>query len=82
MDYNQPLHIIEKIFAIFKAQENFDKQVTIKGWYRRSTVPYVEVHSIEVEGKIKKCHTYKAVKIFYWILMILAIAGVVYSFFI
>ena len=58
LDYNQPLFIINKIFAIFKAKENFDKQVVVKGWYRRSPVPYVELYSMEVDGKVKKCYTY------------------------
>lgn len=80
LDYNQPLHTIEKIFAIFKSQEYFDKRVKVKGWYRRGLVPYVEVYSIEIDGKVKKCHTYTAVKVFYAILMILSVIGLVCSF--
>jgi hypothetical protein len=30
LDYNQPLNIINKIFAIFKSKEYFDKEVTVK----------------------------------------------------
>lgn len=73
LDYTQPLHILEKVFALFKAEENFDKEVTIKGWYRRSIVPYVELYSMEVDGKITKCHTYKTVKVIYYILLALAV---------
>lgn len=80
LDYNQPLHTIEKIFAIFRAKENFNKEVKVKGWYRRGVVPYVEVYSLEVDGKIKKCHTYKTTKVFYSILMILAIAALICAF--
>lgn len=80
LDYNQPLHILEKLFAIFKSEENMNKRVKIKGWYRRSTVPYVELYSLEVDGKVKKCHTYKALKVFYVILMILAIVALVGAF--
>ena len=43
LDYNQPINIINKIFALFKSKEYFDKNVTVKGWYRRSPVPYVEI---------------------------------------
>ena len=32
LDYNQPLNIINKLFAIFRSKEYFDKEVTIKGW--------------------------------------------------
>ena len=58
VDYNQPLYIVNKIFALFKLQQNFDKEVTIKGWYRRSPVPYVEVYEMIVDGKPKKIWTY------------------------
>ena len=80
LDYNQPLHIAEKIFAIFKSKEYFDKDVTITGWYRRGLVPYVELRSIEIDGKLKKCHTYKTVKIFYWVLMILSMFCIIRPF--
>lgn len=58
LDYNQPLKIVNKLFAIFKSKEYFDKTVKIKGWYRRSPVPYIEIKTMEIDGKIKKIHTY------------------------
>ena len=73
LDYNQPLVVIEKIFALFKSKEYFDKKVKVKGWYRRGMVPYVEVYSIEIDGKVKKCHTYNVTKVFYWIFAIISI---------
>ena len=73
MDYNQPLYVLEKFYALFKLQENFDKEVIVKGWYRRSTSPYVEVYSMEIDGKVKKCHTYTTTKVVYGILMVLSI---------
>ncbi|MBE5821492.1 MAG: hypothetical protein E7311_02750 [Clostridiales bacterium] len=69
LDYNQPLHIIEKIFAIFKSQEYFNKKVKVQGWFRRGVVPYIEVRSIEIDGVVKKCHTYTTTKVVYGILM-------------
>jgi len=57
LDYNQPLKTINKLFAIFKSKEYFDKTVKIKGWYRRSPVPYIEIKTMEMDGKIKKIHT-------------------------
>ena len=79
LDYNQPIHIAEKIFAIFKSEEYFNKTVKVKGWYRRALVPYVEVYSIEIDGKVKKCHTYTVNKVINAILLILSIVGIVYS---
>ena len=58
LDYNQPLMIVNKIFALFKSKEYFDKEVKVTGWYRRSPVPYVELKTIEIDGKIKKVYTY------------------------
>lgn len=58
LDYNQPLTIINKIFAIFKSEQYFDKEVTVKGWYRRSPVPYIEIYKYTVDGKEKKIYTY------------------------
>ena len=58
LDYNQPLFIINKIFALFKSQEYFDKEIKVTGWYRRSPVPYVELKTMEIDGKVKKIYTY------------------------
>ena len=58
LDYNQPLTIINKVFALFKSPEYFDKKVKVTGWYRRSPVPYVELKTIEIDGKVKKIFTY------------------------
>ena len=58
LDYNQPLWIINKIFALFKSPKYFNKQVVVRGWYRRNMVPFMELYSIEVDGQVKKCFTY------------------------
>lgn len=79
LDYNQPLYALEKLFALFKSEEYFDKKVKIKGWYRRGAVPYVELYSMEIDGKVKKCHTYNVRKVFYWILLIASLACTIMS---
>ena len=58
LNYKQPLTVVNKIFALFRLPEYFSKTVTVRGWYRRSPVPYVELLSYEVEGKVKKCFGY------------------------
>ena len=58
LDYNQPLNVINKIFALFRSPDYFDKKIKIKGWYRRSPVPYVEIKTMEIDGKEKKVYTY------------------------
>ncbi len=77
LDYNQPLTLLNKIFALFKSKEYFDKNVTVKGWYRRSPVPYVEIKEYTVDGKTKKIYTYMIAKVFY---IILGIASVILMF--
>ena len=52
-DYNTPSFIINKIFAIFKNGNNMEKEVIIKGWYKRKPVPYVEIFNFQIEGEEK-----------------------------
>ena len=81
LDYNQPLFILNKIFAIFKSKENIDRNAVIRGWYRRSPVPYVELYTMEVNGKTKKCFTYGFGRVIRWIYLILAILAFCVVFF-
>ena len=62
LDYNQPVNILNKIFALFKSPDYFDKTVTVNGWYRRSPVPYIEIKSFECDGQVKKVWTYGLTK--------------------
>ena len=79
LDYNQPLNIINKIFAIFKSKEYFDKEVIVKGWYRRSPVPYVEIYEYTVDGKVKKIYTYKLSLVLYGLFLVASIATIIYG---
>ena len=79
LDYNQPLKTVNKIFAIFKSKEYFDKIIKVKGWYRRSPVPYIEIKEMEIDGKIKKCYTYTWAKISRIILLII-FAAMIFMF--
>ena len=58
LDYNQPMWLINKIFAYFKAPSFIDKEIVVKGWYRRSPVPYVEIYEMNVDGNVKKVYAY------------------------
>lgn len=35
LDDNQSLMVINKIFALFKSKEYFDKKVVVTGWYKK-----------------------------------------------
>ena len=79
LDYNQPIAIVNKIFALFKSHEYFDKKVKVVGWYRRSPVPYVEIKSMEVDGKTKNIFTYPLTKALYVIGFVASIVVIVFS---
>ena len=77
LDYNQPMFIINKIFALFKSGKYIGKEVKVTGWYRRSPVPYIEIYQYTIDGQVKKVWTYKISLVLF---AILAIAGIVCLF--
>lgn len=80
LDYNQPVYLINKIFAIFKSSSYINKVITIKGWYRRSPVPYVEINSMNIDGKIKKCYTYGTSKVVTWLFALAGVGLIIFNF--
>ena len=54
LDYRQPLAIWEWLFGLLKAGEFQGKPVTVEGWYRRSPTPYIEIKTIECDGKVRR----------------------------
>ncbi len=70
LDYSQPLAIINTLFALLKSKEYHNKEVEIKGWYKRAPIPYIEIYEITLDGKTKRCHTYGFTK-FLILLMIM-----------
>lgn len=58
LDYNQPLELINKLFALLKSKKYINQYAVVKGWYRRSPVPYIEIYTMTIDGKEKKCYTY------------------------
>jgi Zn-dependent protease with chaperone function/Zn-finger nucleic acid-binding protein len=60
LDYRQPLKIWEWLFGLLKAGEFQEKEVEVTGWYRRSPMPFVEVRSIELNGRVRRCYAFHA----------------------
>ena len=73
LDYNQPIHFVNKLFALFNSEQYFNKIVTVKGWYRRNPVPYVEIYEYTVDNKTKKVWTYTFRKVLYILLTIFSL---------
>ena len=77
LDYDQPLFLINKIFALFKSPEYFDKIVTARGYYRRAPVPYIQLKELVIDGEVKKCHTITWGWVWRWILFGLAVIATI-----
>jgi Zn-dependent protease with chaperone function len=71
LDYNQPLAIWNFFFGLLRSAKYQGKEVKIKGWYRRSPVPYIEIKEMECEGETINCYAYNA-KIIFGILTVVA----------
>lgn len=73
IDYNHVFQISNFFTGLLKTKKLFGKKVRIKGWYRRSPVPYIEVYEIQVEdGKLKRLHSYGVGKVMLIIFTILS----------
>ena len=81
LDYNQPLWIINKVFALFKSPEYFNKTVKVKGWYRRNMVPFFELYSMEIDGQVKKCYSYGFGWIWRLVILAIGVAAIAAAFF-
>lgn len=74
IDSKRVLRIMDLVAGMTKTKSLFGKKVTIKGWYRRSPVPYVQIYEMEVEGaKKKKFHSYGVSKFFLILFFIIAL---------
>jgi heat shock protein HtpX len=82
LDYDQPLFLVNKIFALFKSPQYFDKTVTARGYYRRSPVPYIQLKELVIDGEVKKCHSITFGWVWRWALFALAIVGTIFLEFI
>ena len=80
VDYNQPLKLLDKIFAIFKSAKYVNQDVIIRGWYRRNPTPFIEIYEWECLGEHKKIYTYKTKLFFYGLMFALGIAGIIWYF--
>lgn len=74
IDYKHVFQISSFLVGLLKTKKLFGKNVKIKGWYRRSPIPYIEILELQVENeKPKKMRSYIVNKISYIILLILSL---------
>lgn len=70
LDYRQPLRIWEFLFGLMRSQDLQDAEVEIKGWYRRSPVPYIELKTLRTQGKSRECYVYTIKTLFAYFMLI------------
>lgn len=58
LDYGQSLWSTKSLFNLLKGKKYINQEVIIKGWYRRSPVPYIEIYNLTTNDKSKKCYFY------------------------
>ncbi len=65
LDYRQPLRLLEWIFGVFGAGTLVGEDVVVRGWYRRSPTPYLEIRTLEtLDGRKKRSYTIYAKWVF------------------
>jgi Zn-dependent protease with chaperone function/Zn-finger nucleic acid-binding protein len=77
LDYKQPLRIWEFLFGLMRSQELQNADVQIKGWYRRSPVPYIELKTLRNAGKSRECYVYMIKTIAAYLMLIGGIAAAI-----
>jgi len=77
INYNQPLSIMNFFFGLFKAKRYLDKEVIVKGWYRRGPIPYLELYEMHVDNQTKKIYTFGFKKV---LTSIFFVAGFILTF--
>jgi Zn-dependent protease with chaperone function len=60
LDYRQPLALFQWIFAIRRVPELIGQEISVKGWYRRAPVPYLELRSLSGGGRESTCYSLEA----------------------
>jgi hypothetical protein len=59
LDYRQPLGIWEFLFGLLRAKQYINEEVTVKGWYRRSPIPYLELKNLtDSSGRSFRAYVY------------------------
>jgi Zn-dependent protease with chaperone function/Zn-finger nucleic acid-binding protein len=74
LDYRQPLGIWNFLFGLLRAKEYVGEEVTVKGWYRRAPVPYIEIKSMESSEGKSNCYVFN-VKLA-WGIFLMLLGGV------
>jgi hypothetical protein len=64
-----------------RAQDLQDAEVEIKGWYRRSPVPYIELKTLRTKQKSRECYVYTIKTLTAYLMLIGGLAATILLFF-
>jgi Zn-dependent protease with chaperone function/Zn-finger nucleic acid-binding protein len=81
LDYRQPLRIWEFFFGLMRSEELQNTEVEIKGWYRRSPVPYIELKTMKTQNKSRECYVYTMKTLFAYLTLIGGSAATIFLLF-
>jgi Zn-dependent protease with chaperone function len=76
LDYQQPLAIWNWLFGAWSAGDYQGKEVQVRGWFRRTRMPYLQIDSLEaVDGSLppRRCYTSHSTYWFYRFVIALSI---------
>jgi hypothetical protein len=75
LDYSQPLNILNFLFGLLRAGKFINTEVDVRGWYRRSPTPYIEVREIRRGDQSSTCYTYNAKLVIAFVVTALGLRG-------
>ncbi|MCX5795975.1 MAG: M48 family metalloprotease [Elusimicrobia bacterium] len=80
LDYRQPLAVFQWIFAIGRVPGLIGQELSVKGWYRRAPVPYLELRSFVCDGKESTCYSLEGQYVFAFLALAAGVLGMLGMF--
>jgi heat shock protein HtpX len=80
LDYRQPLALFQWAFAIRRVPELIGQEISVKGWYRRAPVPYLELRSLSGGGRESTCYSLEAQYVFTVLVLTAGVVGMLGMF--
>jgi hypothetical protein len=80
LDYKQPLALFQWIFAISRVPGLIDRDISVKGWYRRAPVPYLELRSFVCDGSESTCYSMEGQYVFTILALAVGVMGMLGMF--
>jgi heat shock protein HtpX len=80
LDYKQPLALFQWLFAISRVPALIGQDISVKGWYRRAPVPYLELRSFVCDGAESTCYSLEGQYVFTFLVLAVGVMGMLGMF--